>query len=405
MNMKAFSKEKDRFALTEKAVFYLLIILAIAGMTAPILFGDYNLSLLGSYLGIPMILAPIIWYKVKKNPDKTINGKPELGYICSILFFVCYSASILVLYFYPVRSIEYYLLVTIMGMCILGQILFAGEVSSKARTAILIQTILLMLNIIWGVNLKYYFFIGRTDIIHHSWLAKNLMNTGHISEAFEIYAAFPLWHILCSVITQICGLSYPPHTVMFLINGVVYSFLVIIVYLAVNKIVKNEKIALLSALFLCLNPDALFYGMYSIPRSAVFFLEMLLIYLLLQKKDTITVAVTIFSASAIVMYHPASIPFVLLILVLVYFLQRFYKIERETYLVTLNYLFLVVVMTLTYWLYYGQAMFRAIIKNLLTEGPSGVLTKSIFDSPLNELFNYLQFSPLLFFIICGVLYI
>ena len=77
-----------------------------------------------------------------------------------------------------------------------------------------------------------------------------------------------------------------------------------------------------------MNPDVLFYGMYSIPRSAVFFLEMLLIYLMLQERDIITVALMIFTALAIVMYHPASIPFVLLILVIIYFLQRLYKIKK-----------------------------------------------------------------------------
>lgn len=186
MNMKAFLKDNNRFALTEKAVFYLLIILAVGGMTVPILLGNYHLSLLGSYLGIPMILAPVIWHKIKKNPVETIAPKPELGYVFCIIFFLCYSVSILLLRFLPVRSIGYYFLVTVMGLCILGQIIFSGESGNKARTVILIQTILLVLNIIWGVNLKYYFFIGRTDIIHHSWLAQNLINTGHIGEFFQI---------------------------------------------------------------------------------------------------------------------------------------------------------------------------------------------------------------------------
>ena len=72
MNMKAFLKDNNRFALTEKAVFYLLIILAVGGMTVPILLGNYHLSLLGSYLGIPMILAPVIWHKIRKTPWKLL---------------------------------------------------------------------------------------------------------------------------------------------------------------------------------------------------------------------------------------------------------------------------------------------------------------------------------------------
>ena len=404
--MKAlFRPKNNKLVLSEKVTIYLLISLAMMGMIFPLLMHKYNWSLLGSYLGVPMILAPVTWMKVKNNQARIFLLQFDIHYFLGIVFCLCYAVSLLVLDFYPVRTTAYYLLAAVMGTCILCQILFSGHLSRNARGAILLETGLLMLNIIWGVNLKYYYFIGRTDVLEHSWLAQNLMNTGHIGSVFEYYEAFPLWHVLCTAIREICALSSPPYKVMFLINGFVYFFLIILVYLTVLKLLNNEQIALLSALFTSLNPDVLFYGMYSIPRSVVFFLEVLLIYLLLQRKNPISIALTIFISFSIIMYHTASMPFVVIILLAIYSLQRIFKIDKHKYFVNFNYLLLLVVLTLTYWFYFGETVFRSFARSLLTPAPIGTITTSVINTPLNELFNYLQYSPLLYFVICGVLWV
>ncbi|NLO90179.1 MAG: hypothetical protein GX088_07660 [Clostridia bacterium] len=396
-------KGKDPFALTEKAITFLLILFGAVGMIGPLFLGRYNLTLLGSYLGIPMIVAPLIWHKIKKNRLKIFILNIDVLHILGLLFLLYYSASILILHSADVRNEAYYVSITVMAFCILCQILFSGGLGRKGHLIIQTEIVLLMLNILWGVNLKYHFFIGRTDIIMHSWLAQNLIDTGHIGRVFEYYEAFPLWHILCSVISQVCDLPCPPHKIMFVVNGFVYSFLIMAVYLTVVNILNNEEMALLSALFTCLNTDVIFYGMYSIPRSVVFFLEVLLILFLLHKRNPIMNAMSVFMAFAIIVYHTASIHFVWLILFLIYFLQRFYRVSKDKYFVTFNYLLLVLVMTVSYWFYYGEKVFRALVKNLLTQAPKGILTKSVFYTPLNELFNYLHYSLLFFFIIWGVL--
>jgi len=391
--------------LSEKAIGYGMIILALIGMLGPVLLKRYNLSLLGSYLGIPMILAPATWVRVKGNRPRIFVIQLDAIYLLGIAYFLCYGVSILILDFFPLRNIGYYFLITLMATSILCQILFSSELKGKNSLLILTEIGLLMLNLIWGVNLKYHYFIGRTDTLVHSWLAQNLIDTGHITSVFEHYEAFPLWHILCTAAHKICDLSWPPHTTMFLINGVVYFFLIIAVYLTVATLLNNEKLALLSALFTCINPEVIFYGMYSIPRSAVFFLEVLLIYFLLQKRGPKVVALSIFFSFAMVMYHTASMPFVVVILLAIYFLQKFFKIRKNKYVINLNYLLLLMVLTVTYWFYFGEQVFRSLARHIFSPAPIGPITKAVINTPLNELFNYIQYSPLLFFIICGVLFI
>lgn len=403
--IKTIFRTKNLHIFSEKVLAYLLITLALVGMIGPILFKKFNLSLLGSYLGIPMILAPVTWVKVKNNQARIFVFKINFFYLLSTIYLICYALTILVLDHYVVRTVPYYFFIAFMGTCILCQILNARDLSPMARFVILLEIAFLVLNIVWGVTLKYYFFIGRTDTMVHSMLTQHVIDTGHIGGAFDIYEAFPLWHILCTIIHQICGFTGPAYKVMFLVNGLVYAFLVILVYLAVEKLLNSDKVALLAALFTCLNPDVLFYGMYSIPRSAVFFLEVLLILMLLKKKNPTVVALTIFVSFSIVMYHTASMPFVVIILFTIYTLQRAFKLEKNKYFVNFNYLLLVIVITITYWFYFGGEVFRALFKNIFTPAKIGTITKAVVNTPLNELFNYLQYSPLLFFIICGVLWI
>jgi hypothetical protein len=60
-------------------------------------------------------------------------------------------------------------------------------------------------------------------------------------------------------------------------------------------------------------------------------------------------------------------------------------------------------MTLLYWEFFANYLLQNVIDNVVSPAPAGILTRSIIDTPLNELFNYLQYSPLLFFLITGFL--
>lgn len=393
----------DKYVLTQKTLIILISIFAVLGSVVPLLLKQYNLSLLGIYLVIPMLAAPIIWQRLRNRDNVMLRISSNLNKCFMLVFLICYLISIVLLYCFPVRIIWYYILIAVMGVLILTQILYSEVFSSEQRTLILMQIILLFLNIIWGVTLKYYFFIGRTDGLFHAFALENLLQTGYIDQTFDNYEAFPLWHSLCSFLYQIMNLPINPAQIMFITNGLIYGCLIIVVYLIAKKFF-NTKTALFSALFLCFNTDVIFYGMYSIPRSTVLFLEALLILLIVQKKIYLQSALYSLILVGLIMYHTASMPFILLILVLLYILQSVYRVANSGRFVNLNFILLCFVSAVTYLLYFGTDVFNSIARSLLQKAPTGVLTKSIVEIPLQELFNYLQYSPLLLFIILGVLW-
>jgi len=403
--LKTKDAMEKKFILTQKIISYMLIAFAVLGVGVPLIMRQFNLSILGSYLALPMVLAPLAWMKCRQNKTLLISLNNDVFYVLSALFWSLCGISLLMLHIYEVRLLSYYILVGTMGLSVLLQILLFNKLSGMHTGIVLVQICSLLLNVIWGVGLKYEYFIGRTDILGHSWLIKNLTDYGHIGNVFDIYQPFPLWHILCSISTLISNNLFPIHKLMFLLNGITYVFIIIVIYLIVKFLACN-KIALLSTLFACFNPELIIYGMYSIPRSVISFIEIFLIYLLLTRsKNPLNILIITVATFAIVIYHTASMPFVALILISFYIMQRVYKVGKSDSLVGFNYLLLAAVITLMYWIFYGQRIFRAVIVNLFTPAPSGILTKSIVYTPLSELFNYLQYTPLLFFVICGVLWI
>jgi hypothetical protein len=394
-----------KFFKTEELLIYLLPLAAFLGLAVPLIFGYHNLVLLGSYLALPMFVAPLIYLKIKNiqfSIQQYDNKYLRYLLICCYLFFL--SVSLFLLAIHDTRTVLYYLAVTLMAVSVLLQILLF-HTSKKDALITLLQIMILVLGIIWGVNLKYHYFIGRTDLFGHTWLIDNLLNDGFIGNEFEIYKAFPLWHVLCATFIKISGIWLPIHKTAFFLNGIIYSLMTAGIYLVLNKILHNNKIALLGALLASLNPDVIFYGMYSIPRSVVSFLEVILILLLVVRATPGKIILSVILTLAMVVYHPASMPFILLLLLLLLLIHKTYSLENRGYLLSLNYFIFAICITLSYWAFYAERLFRTLIASFVTPAPKGILTKSIVQTPIPEFFNYLQFTPLLIFMIIGSLWI
>lgn len=393
----------SNFTVTWKVILYTLPILGIVGVTVPLLLDQPGLSLLGSYLAIPMISAPLVylWYHKRQDTKVTIH-KEWIFFIILIIYFTCLTISMLILYSFEVRPYSYYILITVMSSLILSEILLFDLQGGKS-TMILVQIIILFLDIVWGVTLKYYYFIGRTDILAHARFLSNLISTGQISDVFGSYSSFPLWHILGSFIYNIGGISLPPHKIMFFLSGIVYSFLILTTYVIFLRIFRDTKIALISSLFLCINPACIFNGMYSIPRTVASFLGISLVLLLLGKRrlksSYLTLAIIL--TSSIIIYHPVYSAFLLAILLVIYGLQKVYGNDEYDF-IAIKYLVLFFVVTLGYWKFQAEEVFLAVTRR--TYLPEVALSVGLgrYQS-VSELFNYLQYGILFFFIIIGVL--
>ncbi len=390
----------NNFTLISKIFLYLLPILGVAGVTIPLIIGQSNLSLLGTYLAVPMILAPIIYINLRGNETSYKTFNPKLFSSFVSIYFILFFISIYLLQAFDVRPLSYYLVIAIMyGLVLLEILLF--DVSEKKVPIILLQMVFLTVNIIWGVTLNYDFFIGRTDPIGHSKLVESLINVAFVTDVFDVYKPFPMWHILCTFMHNVLGISVSAQKIMFLTNGVIYSFVPVVSYLVSIKIFKDKKIALLSALFVSIFPEVILYGMQSIPRSVVSFLEIMLILVLLDPNNPAKVFAAIMLVFSLIAFHTASMPFVLSILFAIYILEKIYNQESDESLLSFKFIILAICMTLVYWLYYGLVLFETIVYNIMRSAPSGVLTESVFYTPLSELFNYLQYTPLLLFVIIG----
>lgn len=393
-------KIDDKFVLFSKIVRYLLPVLAVTGVTIPLIIGQSNLSLLSSYLVVPMILASIIYIKQDKCETNCKMLDSRLFSFFITLYIISILLSICLLYIYDIRPIVYYLTVAIASTIILLEILLF-EIHKKNEIVILLQISILIISIIWGVTLKYNFFIGRTDVLVHVWYIQNLINSAHVTGIFDLYKSFPLWHILCTFVYEVTGISLPIQKIMFLTNGIIYGFLPIVTYLLSMKLFKDRKISLLASLFISLYPDIIFYGMYSIPRSVVSFLEVMLVLVLMDATDPKKVFLSIILTSSVIIFHTASMPFIILILLMVPILKLISKQKSYDPFLPSNFIILTVCMTIFYWIYYAPILLFNIINNLVSPAPMGIITDSIVLNPLNEMYNYLQYSPLLLFILIG----
>lgn len=394
-------EDNTKFEITAKLILYALPMIGILGLLIPSIIGQFNLTLLGSYLAIPMILAPIIYHKYKNNTSYSIELNDRIFILLLSAYFICISLAITIVYINEVRPILFFLIVIIMSLIILLEILLFKDSNIKTKV-ILFQSMILMLFILWSVNLNYFYYISRTDPIFHVAAIESLINNAYIeAEIFEIYKPFPLWHILCTMLYYMSALNLPVQKIMFFTNGIIYAFTPVITYLISRKIFSDNKVSLISALFIVLNPDVIGYGMGSIPRSVVSFLLLILILSLLYKSNLKMVFLSIMLIVPIVMYHTASTPFIFIIILLLLTGQHIYDKNKNIF--TYNFLAIFIIFNLMYWMFYAEVLFEAIISNIIREAPSGIITSSIIYTPLNELFNYLQYVPMIFFIIIGTL--
>lgn len=391
------------FALLQKLLLYSLPILAVAGIAVTLVFGLSNFSLMGSYLAIPMFFSALFYLKYRDGSSDHSNLDGRMLLLSLNIFLLNFIISLFLLRTFSVRPFAYYAVVTLMTALVLFNILFF-KTDRRMTIIVLIQAMALVLNIIWGVSLNYFFFIGRTDAIGHAYIIEDMLRQGHVTELFELYKPFPLWHILVSSLYTITGIHIPVHRAMFFTSGLIYSFLVPLVYLISLKIFNNQKLSLLSSLFVVTYSDIIFYGMYSISRSIVSFLEVLLILLLLKRGRPEMAVLYITAIFSIILFHTASMPFIIVIFFSVWFVQKLLRIEKGEHFITTYCLMLMVVSTLFYWMFLAEDLFRAITSSIFSPPPIGVMPDTSIEMPLNELFNYLQYSPILFLSLVGIIF-
>ncbi len=372
------------------------------GLLLPPLLGLHSLSLLGSYLAIPMIAGTLLFLIYRGSAYQKVRLDCRIFNLLLMAYAPLFAISALILATYTPRPVGYYLVITLLATIILMEILLF-EATCGRVLIILAQIMALNLNLIWGVTMKYHLFIGRMDPISHLFYISTLMEAAHVTDAFDNYRAFPLWHILVYALYIIMRSPLPLEKMIFLANGLVYAFLVPMAYLVSRTVFKDRSLALLISLFIIFYTDVLNYGMSSIPRSVVSFLELVLLYFIFIRDSAMKLMIIVALTVVLILYHPVSLPFIMVIFSLLITLDIAYE-RGEERTISYKYLLLSLILCLGYWMHYSMYILQALLENVMTSAPSLLTTKSIADAPFEELFNYLQYAPLLLFIVFGILW-
>jgi uncharacterized membrane protein len=305
------------------------------------------------------------------------------------------------LYASDVRPVLYYVVIAVMATIILLQIL-RSKITKGKVIMVLLQIMALSLNLSWGITLKYFEFIGRTDILIHSSYVQSIVQLGYVTSVFDDYQPFPLWHIMNAAIDQVGGGMFPAYKVMQIAGALAFALLPVFIYLICTKLLKKERVALVAALVISFFPDMIIMGTSTIASVIAQILTVFLVFLLLSRKGFAKYLLIVPLTAAIVFYHSVSILFVLVILLILYILQAVF-IKKEERFVSLGYIALTALLTGVYWELNAGSIIQRLIRNA-TASPSNSInipTALLQNQPLNEMINYLQYVPSLLFILAG----
>jgi len=385
------------------AALYLLPVIGIVGIIATIIMEQTNYLILSTYLIVPLLFVSVIFRSLRKKEETYSSLQDSSFKLLLVAYLMCFTISLILLTLTEVRPILYYITMVMMTVTVLIEILGFQPVKEKSAV-ILVQIMALMLNLNWGVTLKYFQFIGRTDVLFHGQYINSLIQTGHVTEVFFDYQPFPLWHILNATIYFLAGNLVSTDKIIAVASGLIFLCLPILAYLIALRLFKDQRIALLAALLSFFFPDTAYLTMSGISRSAASILFVFLIYLMIDNKNKHKLLLIGLVTAAIIVYHSISIIFVMFILLSIYLFQKILVNKEERFRkINLLYLGTTGVITLTYWYFFGSILIRDLTTNIVVAAPEGTISKSIAASPLAEVFNYLQYSPAVLFILIGML--
>ncbi|WP_132059389.1 glycosyltransferase family protein [Halorussus amylolyticus] len=412
------ARRRFSFGRVGTLLLYAVPTAGLAGLAVPYLLGFETLAILATYIAVPCLVAPVLYYYATGTParydsephrserrgETATRGHSDLRTekLLASAFFVLQAIAVFLLVSTPVRPYSYYVVVALSAGVVLAQILFLSSSHWRA-IRILSQIALLNLNVLWGVTFKYNFYIGRTDILGHAWLVQKILRAETTVGQFSgFYRSFPLWHVLGSMEHLLAGSPWKPRMTLFAISGLLFCFAAIGVFLTSMYVFGSYKVGLVAALLTCLHPNAIANGMYAIPRSAASFFFVILL-LLWVKNDRRSILLFAALTMVVAAYHTASLPFVFLILSVEYGIRKVALPRADDVGTTYRVLVLVAVIQAFYWVFFADYLIRHVLGVMFQSSTPGAINSGIIGQPVTELLNYLHHSMFLILILVGVL--
>lgn len=301
---------------------YIGIVVVTAAFFLVIGLGRLDLSLRGLYLAIPIIIASI-WLIRRKNlsevaveedaPSVALSSSrfTQLTLLNALIFIV----SIIMLLASETRPLGYFILMAAFAGIVFVQILGMTNHSSWQKGIILGELILLALNFIWSITLKYPLYFGGTDILPHLYFIDSILQSSHVTNAMGSYQYFPLYHIFLASGVEVLGLGL--RDAFFILVALAYMPAILFAYLIFKSITGNERLSLIACLLFSVSGEFIFYGGYMVARALAFVLFMIIFYLLFrQPRSKGIIAILALSTVTIILTHQVTLIFLSVILAL-----------------------------------------------------------------------------------------
>jgi len=387
---------------------YLIIlgILAVIAFTYGIGRPDYTIRAL-IYI-IPGILTiVVIWVLYKKGekcPDTLQLIQPHRK-LFPILFVSLFILSMLSLYFSPYRPLNYFVVITVLYSLIFLQI-FSDTLKPSV---VLLEISLVMGNLIFGLQLKYPYFFGSTDIIPHSYYASIINVSGHIIplDLDYTYAWFPLYHIFIAEGTALLGIDLK--YVFILLTSLCFIALVWVIFLLFRQITRNNQTSLFTCLVFSTAPVVIANSTNVITRvmafvGFIFFLFLAHRQIQASNWRPFSVLTIVFSLYLILVHQVSIIQ--ILCLLFVFILAEL--VINDYFALKTKIIALIIITASTYWLFTSFFFTNAILQSADTAtitNLSGTLSQVSAENAVIFLHDNISTTVVIFFVLVGISYL
>jgi len=279
-----------------KIIPYVSLFVVVGLLAFTLVKGRPDLALMGSYALIAVVLVVVIAVRKPSLLKGVADSSPprfkfiSCHFSSSVLSFILlYIVSVCFLVASTSRLLPYFIIIALMAGLITIQIFSIEANQGNRKWIIIAEIVFLALNIIFGQTLKLPLFWGDIDSIAHMHWIELIASRGHIAPEMGPYQDFPLFHVIQAVGITLTNIEQ--RMSIFLLNGICFAASIPIVYLLVKQLTGSCHLPLLATLLYAVNRDVLLDVMPLLPRAMAFFICLLILYLLLRRRNNIRLTI------------------------------------------------------------------------------------------------------------------
>ena len=348
-------------------------------------------------VGILVSMSCLFWLRIRNHfvIEKTIDEwRPSFFLYLAIIFFFCFTYSLFILNNRPLvyeRPIEFFVLLSIMSGILALEVSVLP--SRKYSLLVLAQVIVLGLNLCISQMMLYPNVVG-VDPWYHRSFTEAIVNLGSIPPDGS-YSMLPMFHLNIAVPMQLLDINYKLASILSV--SVIQVIVDVLIIFCIGRHLFNEKVGLMAAILLTVSNFHINMSFWPVPNYFGFIIIIILIYFLVrfwkEKQPTLFVLIALLMI-VITMTHVFAIIFTAIVLlswtvVSIIFTYRG-NLHTPKYILLITVGFLAIA---ALWLTYATG-FGQILIDYIQLGLSGNFFSRIPDPATELMRDYLRSTPL-----------